>query len=147
MKYTEILEELKRRGASKITPLTPFADWHEGYEDNGFVVLPDNLPVNYLDPLYKSINTKPIGGLTYEGYAWLDAADNLGKSRLDLDPRAVPVTESEELEALAEIKKEYVSPIFGFDNDHIEAIQLKGIDGARYLAAELKKLKRGSSDD
>lgn len=28
MKYTEILNELKERGASKIKPLTPFADWH-----------------------------------------------------------------------------------------------------------------------
>ena len=26
MKYTEILEELKKRGASKILPFTPFAD-------------------------------------------------------------------------------------------------------------------------
>ena len=26
MKYTEILNELKERGASKIKPLTPFAD-------------------------------------------------------------------------------------------------------------------------
>lgn len=33
------------------------------------------------------------------------------------------------------------------DFNRIEPIQLKGIDGARYLVAELKKLKRGSSDD
>lgn len=62
MKYTEILEELKKRGASKILPFTPFADWNEGFSDNGFVVLPDSLPVDYLDPIYKSINTEPIGG-------------------------------------------------------------------------------------
>lgn len=60
MKYTEILNELKERGASKIKPLTPFADWHEGKEDNGFVVLPDGFPVNYLDPIYKAINLQPI---------------------------------------------------------------------------------------
>ena len=51
MKYTEILNELKERGASKIKPLIPFADWHEDKEDNGFVVLPDGFPVNYLDPI------------------------------------------------------------------------------------------------
>ena len=51
MKYTEILEELKKRGASKILPFTPFADWHEDFSDNGFVVLPDSLPVDYLDPI------------------------------------------------------------------------------------------------
>ena len=51
MKYTEILEELKKRGASKILPFTPFADWHEDFSDNGFVVLPDSLPVDYLDPV------------------------------------------------------------------------------------------------
>ena len=66
MKYTEILEELKKRGASKILPFTPFADWDEDFSDNGFVVLPDSLPVDYLDPIYKSIDTKPIGGSWFE---------------------------------------------------------------------------------
>ena len=41
MKYTEILEELKKRGAGKIQPFVPFADWHD--HENGFVVLPDGL--------------------------------------------------------------------------------------------------------
>lgn len=57
MKYTEILEELKKRGAGKIQPFVPFADWHD--HENGFVVLPDGLPVDYLDPVYQSIDTKP----------------------------------------------------------------------------------------
>ena len=141
MKYTEILNELKERGASKIKPLTPFADWHEDKEDNGFVVLPDGFPVNYLDPIYKAINLQPIWGLTYEGYAWIDAEGNLGKARLDLDPRAVPQFELEQLQALKEIKENYVSPIFGFDNNHIEPIELKGIEGARYLATQLRQLE------
>ena len=134
MKYTEILEELKKRGASKILPFTPFADWDD--HENGFVVLSDSLPVDYLDPIYKSINTKPIGGLTYEGYAWIDEKGNVGKSRLDLDPRAIPQLEQEEQQALQEIKDLYVSPILGFDNDHIEPIELKGLEGARYRSEE-----------
>jgi len=141
MKYTEILEELKRRGASKILPFTPFADWHEDFSDNGFVVLPDSLPVDYLAPVYKSIDTKPIGGLTYEGYAWIDAKGNIGKSRLDLDTRAIPQLEPEEQQALQEIKDLYVSPILGFDNNHIEPIELKGLEGARYLVKQLKQLE------
>ena len=124
MKYTEILEELKKRGASKILPFTPFADWHEDKEDNGFVVLPDGFPVDYLDPIYQSIDTKPIGGLTYEGYAWIDEKGNVGKSRLDLDTRATPQYEPEELHALQEIKD-----------------LLKGLEGARYLVKQLKQLE------
>ena len=141
MKYTEILEELKKRGASKILPFTPFADWHEDKEDNGFVVLPDGFPVDYLDPIYQSIDTKPIGGLTYEGYAWIDEKGYVGKSRLDLDTRATPQYEPEELHALQEIKDLYVSPILGFDNNHIEPIELKGLEGARYLVKQLKQLE------
>ena len=140
MKYTEILEELKKRGAGKIQPFVPFADWHEDLGDNGFVTLPDSLPVDYLDTIYQSIDTKPIGGLTYEGYAWIDAQGNIGKSRLDLDPRAIPQPEPEEQQALQEIKDLYVTPVLGFDNDHIEPIELKGLEGARYLVKELKKL-------
>ena len=135
------MEELKKRGASKILPFTPFADWHEDFSDNGFVVLPDSLPVDYLDPVYKSIDTKPIGGLTYEGYAWIDAKGNIGKSRLDLDTRAIPQLEPEEQQALQEIKDLYVSPILGFDNNHIEPIELKGLEGARYLVKQLKQLE------
>lgn len=140
MKYTEILEELKKRGAGKIQPFVPFADWHEDLEDNGFVTLPDSLPVDYLDPIYQSIDTKPIGGLTYEGYAWIDAQGNIGKSRLDLDTRAIPQLDPEEQQALQEIKDLYVTPILGFDNDHIEPIELKGLEGARYLVKRLKQL-------
>lgn len=80
-------------------------------------------------------------GLTYEGYAWIEADGNLGKARLDLDPRTVPQFELEQLQALKEIKENYVSPIFGFDNNHIEPIKLKGIEGARYLAKQLRQLE------
>lgn len=91
--------------------------------------------------LIQSIDTKPIGGLTYEGYAWIDAKGNVGKSRLDLDVRAIPQLEPEEQQALQEIKDLYVSPILGFDNDHIEPIELKGLEGARYLVKQLKQLE------
>ena len=78
--------------------------------------------------------------MAYEGYAWIDAQGNIGKSRLDLDPRAIPQLEPEEQQALQEIKGLYVTPILGFDNDHIEPIELKGLEGARYLVKRLKQL-------
>lgn len=141
MKYTEILEELKERGASKIQPFTPIEKL-EDEEDKRLIVLPDSLPVNLNDPIYKAINTEPIGGLTYEGYAWIDAQGIVGLSGLDLDPDAdvVYLNDKEQQEALNEIKEFYVSPVFGFDNDCINPIELNGLEGERYLTKELKKL-------
>ena len=75
------------------------------------------------------------------GMPWIEADGNLGKARLDLDPRTLPQFELEQLQALKEIKENYVSPIFGFDNNHIEPIKLKGIEGARYLATQLRQLE------
>lgn len=62
MKYTEILEELKKRGASKILPFTPFADWHEDFSDNGFVVLPDSLQLIILIQSINQSTQNLLGG-------------------------------------------------------------------------------------
>lgn len=35
---------------------------------NGYVVIPDNLPLDYYDKIYDEIDQSPFGGLTFGGY-------------------------------------------------------------------------------
>ena len=140
MKYVDILELIKKEGGQPLPVWTTFAESESGYQNNGYVAIPDTLPFNYLDKAYKVLDLKPIHSMTYEGYAWITADGEIRKSRFDMHPLAKPVTEPDEIEALKEIKEKYVTRIFGFDDDHIESIELPGYSGAEYLCRQLQML-------
>lgn len=141
MKYVDILEQLKSEGAQPLPVFMPFIDTNEAYEGNGYVTIPDTIPFNYLDKAYKVLDLKPIHSMTYEGYAWVREDGTLGKSRFDMHPLAKPVTEPDEVAAFTEIKEKYVTRVFGFDDDHIEPIDLPGYAGAEYLCSQLKEFE------
>lgn len=140
MKYVEILEQIQKEGSQPLPVFMPFRDTKQGYQSSGYVTIPNTLPFDYLDEIYKTLDLKPIHSITYEGYAWMTESGELRKSRFDKHPLAKSVTEPDEIQALKEIKEKYVTRIFGFDDDHIEPIELPGYAGAEYLCQQLQML-------
>lgn len=138
MKYTEILEMLKLEGAKPLPVWEAFTGdgW---YKNNGYVAIPDTLPFNYLDKHYRILDLASIHSMTYEGYAWVTCLGEIKKAYFDMHPLAKPVEDEKEQKALQEIKEKYVTRIFGFDDDHIDAIEYPGLQGAVYLKRKLQE--------
>lgn len=142
MKYTDLLLALKEQGARPLDPFDGFAR----NNGNGYVAIPNTLPLNYLDPIYKKIDTKPIGELTFEGYSWRDKNGEYHIASFDVAIGALPVDEQmREQAALDEIKSKYVTPTLGFDNEHYDPIDLPGEDGVEYLSDQLRNLSLAMS--
>lgn len=143
MKYTEILEMLKLEGAKPLPVWEAFTGdgW---YKNNGYVAIPDTLPFNYLDKHYRILDLAPIHSMTYEGYAWVTCLGEIKKAYFDMHPLAKPVEDEKEQKALQEIKEKYVTRIFGFDDDHIDAIEYPGLQGAVYLKRKLQEAENMS---
>ena len=142
MKYTDLLLALKEQGARPLDPFDGFAR----NNGNGYVAIPNTLPLNYLDPIYKKIDTKPIGELTFEGYSWRDKNGEYHIASFDVAIGALPVDEQmREQAALDEIKSKYVTPSLGFDNEHYDPIDLPGEDGVEYLSDQLRNLSLAMS--
>lgn len=142
MKYTDILLALKEQGAKPLDPFDGFAK----NNGNGYVAIPNTLPLDYLDPIYKKIDTKPIGELTFEGYSWRDKNGEYHIASFDVAIGALPVDEQmREQAALDEIKSKYVTPTLGFDNEHYDPIDLPGEDGVEYLSDQLRNLSLAMS--
>ena len=79
--FKEYFEKLKNRGFGK--PKLKAFDVFDlpcpvfgNHGPNGYVVLPDDVPNDYQDSFYEDIDTNPVLGLTFGGYAVLD--DNGG---------------------------------------------------------------------
>lgn len=142
MKYVDILTKLKEQGAEPVLPFDGFSE----NNGNGYVAIPDTLPLDYLDPIYNNVHTKPIGGLSFEGYSWRDKYGEHHIARFDMNPSAGsdPLS-AEEQSALDEIKSKYVTPTLGFDNDHYgfygyEPIEFPGDEGVEFLSEQLREL-------
>lgn len=142
MKYTDLLLALKEQGARPLDPFDGFAR----NNGNGYVAIPNTLPLDYLNPIYKKIDTKPIGELTFEGYSWHDKNGEHHIASFDVAIGALPVDEQmREQAALDEIKSKYVTPTLGFDNEHYDPIDLPGEDGVEYLSDQLRNLSLAMS--
>ena len=140
MKYTDILTALKEQGARTLDPFDGFAR----NNGNGYVAIPNTLPLDYLNPIYKKIDIKPIGELTFEGYSWHDKNGEHHIARFDVEIGTSP-TDVQEQTALDEIKSKYVTPTLGFDNEHCDPIDLPGEEGVKYLSDQLRNLSLAMS--
>lgn len=140
MKYIDILTALKEQGARPLDPFDGFAR----NNGNGYVAIPNTLPLDYLNPIYKKIDTKPIGELTFEGYSWHDKNGEHHIASFDVEIGTSP-TDVQEQTALDEIKSKYVTPTLGFDNEHCDPIDLPGEEGVKYLSDQLRNLSLAMS--
>jgi len=135
MHYVELVSRVTK------PDLKPFDHFtHFGATLNGYVVIPDQMPLDYYSVVYQDIDTTPIGGLTFGGY-FTEINGELSCLYLDAWPTYDPNNFSkEELEAIESINKLSVRAI-GFDNNHIWTNEMGAEDGAEYLSEELKKIK------
>lgn len=136
MKLDEILKVAKKPKLKEFdyfTKLGPFSL-------NGYVVIPDDFPLDYYDEFYRSIDDEPIGGMTFGGYF------TLINGNLEIVYRGVHLGTTEENEKNAEKIKDLCVRCIGFDDSQAWPIDLTGTDGAKYLANELKKLAGKSNE-
>lgn len=110
------------------------------YSLNGYVVVPNDFPLNYFDDIYEVVEDNPVGGITYGGYVTLIDGElqlaGLDQQYLFTDH----VFTDEQVEILKEAKTKCL-PVLGFDDNHASPIQLSGLEGAEYLANELRKIE------
>jgi hypothetical protein len=113
------------------------------FSQNGYIVIPDELPLNYIDKVYQQLDDNPVGGLTYGGYAF-NLGTELHIDCLDQRYKALPTIlgeMSEEKRILYEKYKALSVRIIGFDDSHITPNELDAEDGAKYIAEQLKEMK------
>lgn len=135
MQYVELVSRVTK---PNLKPFDYFT--HFGATLNGYVVIQDEVPLDYYDDFYQSIDTTPIGGLTFGGY-FTEIDGDLQVFYLDAWPTYNSNNFSkEELEAIKIIKNLSVRAI-GFDTNHIWTNELGAEEGAKYLSDELKKIK------
>ncbi|GAP05065.1 hypothetical protein [Fructobacillus tropaeoli] len=108
---------------------------------NGYVVIPENYPLDYLSDFYAEIDTKPVNGLTFGGYL----TETYGKRGLVYLDQSL----SFDWEKSTEDEKNYITSmkklsvrVLGFDNDHIHPNEMGAKEGAEYLAKQLRKLSK-----
>lgn len=132
MSYSSYAEILSHSEKSDLKPFDYFTLFGT-MSLNGYVVLPPELPVDYMDDIYREIDDSPIGGLTFGGYAFLQDGE-LAIAMLDQTP-----WEHSADDDFGPLKKLSV-PIIGFDDNHIRANELSASEGAKYLSNALRKL-------
>lgn len=106
---------------------------------NGYVVIPDNLPLDYYDKVYEEIDQAPFGGLTFGGY-FTEINKELSAVYLDQSYFFKKSEHSDEELALIEKIKAVSVRALGFDNNHIWVNEMGAAEGAEYLSKQLKKL-------
>lgn len=138
MNYREILKVATK---PDLKPFDTFTKWGP-FSLNGYVVIPDNFPVDYCDYFYEQIDDGPVGGLTFGGY--LTSVDGELVIIL-LDERAYFHDEQHTVEELHQIEqlKDRASRVIGFDDAHFVPNELSADDGAKYLSNQLKMIERG----
>lgn len=109
-----------------------------GYE-NGYIVIPDELPLDYTNKIYWELDTSNVNGLTFGGYLtkkdgkyivlYLDAQPELFDKPLSTDEQQI----------VDEIKTKCVRAI-GFDDNHLYFNSMSAEDGANDIAKQLKKM-------
>lgn len=120
-----------------LKPFDAFTHW--GASLNGYVVVPDNFPLDYYDKIYDEIDQSPFGGLTFGGY-FTEVNSELVLLYLDAWPTYDPKNfKQSDLKAIEDLKKVSVRAI-GFDNHHIHENEMSAEEGAEYLSKQLKKL-------
>ena len=110
------------------------------YSLNGYVVIPDYLTTNFLADIYEDVDDGPIGGITYGGYV---TSINGDLQLVSLDQHYIfydHILTEKQVKKLNEVKTKCL-PVLGFDDNHIHQNQLSGLEGADYLANELRKIK------
>lgn len=106
---------------------------------NGYVVISDNLPLDYFDNVYDEIDQAPFGGLTFGGY-FTEINKELSAVYLDQSPFFKDSEHSDEELALIEKIKGVSVRALGFDDNHIWKNEMEAAEGAEYLSKQLKKL-------
>lgn len=106
------------------------------YSINGYVVIPDDWPVDYFDTKYRDIDDGPVGGITFGGYMYFSNGVPVLLAEMFLDAATTKTYQLYE-----KFQSECV-PVIGFDDNHAWPIELPGQSGADYLASELKKLQK-----
>ena len=132
MNYREILKVATK---PDLKPFDTFTKWGP-FSLNGYVVIPDNFPVDYCDDFYKQIDDSHIGGLTYGAYFTL-INNELKPMQLDQHPYFNEKNcTAEELQQIEQLKNVSIR-VIGFDDNHIKSNELGAEEGAKYLAAQL----------
>lgn len=112
---------------------------------NGYVVITDNLPLDYYDKIYEEIDQAPFGGLTFGGY-FTEINNELSAVYLDQSPFFKESEHSDKELALIEKIKEVSVRALGFDDNHIWVNEMGASEGAEYLSKQLKKLNVSGED-
>ncbi|TYC49924.1 hypothetical protein ESZ50_04865 [Weissella muntiaci] len=111
------------------------------YSLNGYVVVPNSFPLDYVDEFYSEIDDQLIGGLTYSGYAVVYDGE-LSLLSLDNSPwlklGTVELSENDR-RVIKQVKNNSVR-VLGFDDAHIDPNELDVKEGAEDLAKQLKLL-------
>ncbi len=138
MNYREILKVATK---PYLKPFDTFTKWGP-FSLNGYVVIPDDLPVDYTDEFYEQIDDGPVGGLTFGGY--LTSVDGELVIIL-LDERAYFHDEQHTVEELHQIEqlKDRSCRVIGFDDAHFVPNELSADDGIKYLSNQLKMIEIG----
>ena len=106
---------------------------------NGYVVIPDDLPVDYTDEFYERIDDSPIGGLTYGAYFTL-INNELKPMQLDQHPYFNEKNHNQkELNQIEQLKNISIR-VIGFDNAHFVPNELSADEGTKYLANQLMNI-------
>lgn len=153
-------ERLVAEGALAKPDLKPFdtftlaaPDCLPAYGENGYVVIPDEWPIDYVDDVYTAESvltaTDMVHGLTFGGHAVISR----GKLSIWYNRRPLQVTEEEE-QLLCEVEvlpQSYSVKVIGFDDSHYRPNDIDAKSGAAMIADALKKIyledKDGGQDD
>ena len=139
MTYTEYLKSHKlQKPDFKTFDIVTIDAPLAGFGPNGYVVIPDEMPLNYYSDYYQFLDDSPVGGLTFGGYLFitdgrvvvdiLDSDDFNGMRKFSAEDKA----------SLKEFKK-YSLRAIGFDNQHFRTNEMNAVDGANYLSRQLKQ--------
>lgn len=109
-----------------------------GFGPNGYVVIPDEMPLNYYSDYYKFLDDSTVGGLTFSGYLFITD----GETAVDIldsdDFNGLRKFSEEDKKSINEFKKHSLR-VIGFDNQHYRPNEMNAVDGANYLAKQLKQ--------
>ncbi len=113
---------------------------------NGYVVVPDKMPLDYFNSYYGFLDDSAVGGLTFGGY--LTVTD--GKIRvlyLDSPSSGHEDKLSKEDHKFIDKIKPYCVRAVGFDNNHYMPNIMDAQEGVKYLSKQLKQHYLEESND
>ena len=112
----------------------------DGYT-NGYIVIPNDLPIDFTDPFYQQLDTRAVQGLTISGYLTIEDGERhiyLLDAHTDLTGKIDADTQ----QVIDRFKAKTV-PIIGFDNNHLYYNDVTAQEGATDLANQLRELVKG----